>query len=97
MKWEGEEKLDNYQDLICYICSDGIDDQEEGGPMTICKNAQDPSRNDAYGRDGYSACCQKSLCQIRIGKQPYYKEIVFFEKKYELLNWINENPFEVKQ
>jgi len=103
MKWEGEEKLDNYQDLICYIC--GVprvpvierDDQEEGGPMTICKNAHTPSRNDAYGRDGYSACCQKSSCQSQIGNQPYYKEIVFFEKKYELLNWINENPFEVKQ
>ena len=91
MKWEGEGKLDNYQDLLCYYCG------ASGEPMTICKNAQNPSKNDEYGRDGYSACCPKSECQSKIGNEPYYKEIVFFEKKYELLNWINENPFEVKQ
>tara|TARA_R110002020_G_scaffold174277_1_gene365379 strand:- start:4104 stop:4400 length:297 start_codon:yes stop_codon:yes gene_type:complete len=98
MKWEGEEHLDNYQDLLCYICGTGNAGQVPPIiPMTICKNAQDPSRNDAFGRDGYSACCPKSSCQSKIGFHSYYKEIVLFEKKYELLNWINENPFEVKQ
>ena len=97
MKWEGEENLDNYQDLLCYSCGEGIGDQVPPiVPMTICKNYQDPSRNDEYSRDGYSACCPQSVCQSKIGTYPSYKEIVLFEKKYELLNWINENPFEIK-
>ncbi len=92
MKREGEGKLGNYQDLLCYFCG-----ATKPGSMTICKNAQDPSRNDEYGKDGYSASCPKSLCQSKIGNELYFKEIVLFEKKYELLNWINENPFEVKR
>ena len=85
----------HYQDLLCFICG-----ATKPGSMTICKNELDKAaiqRNDAFCRDGYTASCPKSRCLSRIGHSGHYKEIVFFEKKYELLNWINENPFEVKQ
>ncbi len=93
MKWEGEENLDNYQDLLCFICG-----ATKPGSMTICKNELDSRhRNDDFARDGYTASCPQSKCLSNIGNSGYYKEIVLFEKKYVLLNWINENPFEVKQ
>ena len=41
--------------------------------MTICKNDDDPSRADAFGRDGYTACCPKDACQ---------KKITMSEKKF---------------
>ena len=40
--------------------------------MTICKNISDPNRNDAYGKDGYTACCPKLNCQGKIGVEKYY-------------------------
>lgn len=30
--------------------------------MSICKNGKDPDRDDDYGKDGYSALCQKENC-----------------------------------
>lgn len=57
-----------YQDLKCYKCGD-----QKKGEMTICNNKSDPSRNDEYGRDGYSACCPKESCLKEIGKAEYFK------------------------
>ena len=31
--------------------------------MTICKNLDDPNRNDEFGKDGYTAACPKDVCQ----------------------------------
>ena len=46
MKWEGEENLDNYQDLLCFICG-----ATKPGSMTICKNELDARyRNDDFAR-----------------------------------------------
>eukprot|EP01084_Bolivina_argentea_P190027 326680_1 len=43
--------LTSYQDLNCWKCG------TSKGKMIICNNVQNPDRNDAFGRDGYSALC----------------------------------------
>lgn len=68
-----DAKLDSviakYQYFKCYQCG-----SKDEGKMTICKNTSDPSRNDEYGKDGYTACCTKDSCQNKIGEKEYYKE-----------------------
>ncbi len=41
--------------------------------MMICLNNNDPTRNDEYGRDGYTACCLTD--NVQIGKYDYFTPI----------------------
>ena len=42
--------------------------------MTICVNKSDPTRNDKYGCDGFTACCNKKTCVDKIGTTKYFSE-----------------------
>ena len=60
-----------YQWLKCYRCGNA-----KPGQMTICENKRSPERDDAYGKDGYSACCTKEACLAKI------EVMNFFEKSF---------------
>ena len=49
--------------------------------MTICKCISEPNRNDAYGKDGYSALCPNHKDQV--GKYPR-TESLDYKKKEEI-------------
>jgi hypothetical protein len=50
---KNKEIIKKYQNLKCWICG-----KNESNQMTICKCLSDPSRNDDFAKDGYSALCK---------------------------------------
>jgi hypothetical protein len=73
LKGEWLKKMEPYLKFKCYSCG-----AKKPGKMTLCKNMEDPNRNDEYGKDGYSNCCDKEACLKKITVNKYFKEKVEF-------------------
>ena len=76
LRGEWLEKMKPYLNFKCYSCGTKVP-----GKMTLCKNTEDPKRNDEYGKDEYSNCCNKEACLKKIGVNKYFNEKVEFVYK----------------